>query len=223
LGEPSVVSRSVALALGLVAVISLASVAGVLLLLTERDRMIAEKDVQISLKNAEISEQEATIATLSTHVALLQRQLTALQDRYGAKAIPPNVTAIAEAIRVIVQESGGTNRTLYLDPAHPYCEAAVFQGGAHPFPQDLAYPNASIVFYFLEDLADPEKADNYSDLIVRMNPIIDPASGEPQMGLVFFAEGGYAKWVYHHTELLHHYDDDDPTSNYGIRTLAICP
>jgi hypothetical protein len=71
----------------------------------------------------------------------------------------------------------------------------------------------------IEDIEDSTKADNYGDLIIRMNPIVE--NGTRKMVLVFYAEGGYDKFVYYKDQLLHHYTDNDSTSNYGIATIRI--
>jgi hypothetical protein len=52
-----------------------------------------------------------------------------------------------------------------------------------------------------------------------MNPIID--SGTRKMVVVFYAEGGYDKFVYFGNQLLHHYNDTEPESNYGISLIDI--
>jgi hypothetical protein len=148
----------------------------------------------------------------------LRKQIQVLQKFFD---IPQNVTKIAKKMHIVIVESETENRTVYLDPNQSYCQVIVFRGGSNPFSGDLAYPNASIVFFFLEDIEDPDKADNYSDLIIRMNPIIGKGDGKLKMVVVFFAEGGYEKFVYYNNELLHHYNDEDPTSNYGIRILDI--
>jgi hypothetical protein len=135
--------------------------------------------------------------------------------------LPEEVAEIVKDIRVILRESDVKNRTLYLDASQWYCKINILHGGDNPFPWDLAEANAPIVFFFLEDIEEPEKADNYSDLIIRMNPIIGKENGKRKMVVVFFAEGGYEKFVYYKTELLHHYDDEDPTSNYGIKLLPL--
>jgi len=41
------------------------------------------------------------------------------------------------------------------------------------------------------------------------------------MVVVFFAEGSYDKRVYYKDELIYHYMDSDPTSNYGIKEIPI--
>lgn len=132
----------------------------------------------------------------------------------------PFVTNITKRMKILVVESEVKNRTLYLDPNQWYCKVKIFYGGDNTLPQDL-YRNDSqiepIVFFFLEDIEDPRRADNYSDLIVRMNHIIDPTDNRLKMVIVFFCEGGYDKLVYGDDILLHHYNDNDPTSNYGIR------
>ena len=134
--------------------------------------------------------------------------------------LPKEMTEIAENIEVVVQESDSKNRTLFLDTSQWYCKSFVCRGGSDPYPWDLAYPNAQIVFFFLEDVKFPKLADNYSDLIVRMNLIED--DGKRKMVLVFFAEGGYDKFVYYKSDLLHHYRDEDETSNYGIKLIEVC-
>lgn len=146
--------------------------------------------------------------------------LEVLQKHIELFNAPQNVTKLADRMRVVIVESETRNRTVYLDPNQWYCKVIVFHGGNNPFQWDLAYPNASIVYFFLEDIEDPGKADNYSDLIVRMNPIIDK-DGKLKMVVVFFAEGGYGKLIYYSDLLLHQYKDDDPTSNYGIALLDI--
>lgn len=133
--------------------------------------------------------------------------------------LPEEVLSISGDIVVIVRESNVYNRTLYLDVSQWYCRFSVLHGGSNPYPWDLAEANAPIVFFFLEDIEDPNKADNYSDLVIRMNPIVE--NGTRKMVLVFFAEGGYEKFVYHKGQLLHHYNDSDATSNYGIRIIEI--
>jgi len=135
----------------------------------------------------------------------------------GTPSIPEEIAKISRQMRVLVIEPSGKNRTLFLDPNKWYCKVTVFYGGGNPYPHDLAYPNAPIVFFFLEDIEDSEKADNWSDLIVRMNPVLE--DGRLKMCVVFFAEGASEKLVYHKDQLIHHYRDDDPESNYGIVLL----
>ena len=135
--------------------------------------------------------------------------------------IPDNVTKIAREMRVEIWEGDNETRELFLDPDQYYCRHIVFYGGADPFPWDLAYPYSPIVFFFLEDIEDPRRADNYGDLVVRMNLIIDEEDGKLKMVVVFFAEGGYDKLVYYKGELIYHYMDSDPTSNYGIKEIPI--
>lgn len=129
--------------------------------------------------------------------------------------IPENVTKIAENINIVIIESETENRTLYLDPDRTYCSHIVLYGGQDPYPWDLYPPYGPIVFYFLEDIKDTDKADNYSDLIVRMNQIID-RDGKMKMVVVFFAEGAYEKVIYYRGMKVHHYNDMDPTTNYNI-------
>jgi hypothetical protein len=52
-----------------------------------------------------------------------------------------------------------------------------------------------------------------------MNPIIE--NGTRKMVVVFYAEGGYDKLVYFKGDLIYHYNDSDPSSNYGIVLLKI--
>jgi len=115
------------------------------------------------------------------------------------------------------------NRTLYLDINLWYCKYIIFYGGSNTHPQDLYPPGAQIAFFFLEDLNEP-LADNYSDTIIRMNPVMD--DGTLKMCCVFFCEGGYNKLIYYNDQLLHEYiwDDTNKTSyctNYGIRLIDL--
>jgi hypothetical protein len=71
--------------------------------------------------------------------------------------------------------------------------------------------------HFLRALTDPTKADNYGDLIIGMNPIIE--NGTRKMVVVFYSESGYDKLVCFKDELIFHYTDSDPSSNYGIVLL----
>jgi len=82
--------------------------------------------------------------------------------------IPENVLEIAGEMRVEIRESDNKTREVFLDPAQNYCRHIVFHGGVDPFPWDLAYPYSPIVFFFLEDIEDPRRADNFGDLVVRM-------------------------------------------------------
>jgi len=132
-------------------------------------------------------------------------------------SIPPHVSLVTKRMKVLVIESETRNRTLLFNSNQSYCKVKIFYGGNNPLPWDLAYPNDLIVFFFFEDVEDSEKADNYSDLIVRMNRIIDKTDDKLKMVIVFFAEGGYDKKVYGDDILLHHYMDNDNTTNYGIR------
>jgi len=166
----------------------------------------------------EIRSLRGDVQFVQGQVEVLQKEIVKLEKHF---ITPENASKIAEKMRVVVVEEG-KNRTLVLNPTEWYCKVIVFCGGSDPIPWDLAYPNASITFFFLEDIEGPERADNYSDLIIRMNPIID-RDGKLKMVVVFFAEGAYEKLVYYNEELLHHYQDDDPTSNYGIRLLPIDP
>jgi len=134
--------------------------------------------------------------------------------------IPENVLEIAGEMRVEIWEGDNKTREVFLDPEQYYCKHIVFYGGTDPFPWDLAYANGPIVFFFLEDIEDPRRADNFGDLVVRMNLIRDEDE-KLWMVVVFFAEGGYDKLVYYKGELKYHYMDSDPTSNYGIITLPI--
>ena len=135
--------------------------------------------------------------------------------------IPENVIEIAGEMRVEIWEGDNKTREVFLDTAQYYCKHIVFYGGEDPFPWDLASPQDPIVFFFLEDIEDPRRADNHGDLVVRMNLIIDKEDGELKMVVVFFAEGGYDKRVYFRDELIYQYMDSDPTSNYGIKELPI--
>jgi len=144
------------------------------------------------------------------------RYYTELPSKYQ---LPEEIANISQEIVVVVRESPAKNRTLHLDLNQRYCKIAIHYGGNNPRSNDLAYPNDPIVFFFLEDLEDPEKADNYSDLIIRMNRVTE--DGKLMMCIVFFAEGAYEKLVYYKNQLLHHYNDTDPTSNYGIVLLEI--
>lgn len=157
-----------------------------------------------------------------SQISSLQSEISGWESTYNELFdIPTNVTKIAEKMYVVIVESDTRNRTVYLDKNQSYCKVIVFPGGENPIPKDLAYPNASIVFFFLEDIEDPEKTDNYSDLIIRMNPIINEEDAKLKMCVVFFAEGGYEKLVYYQNQVLHHYRDEDPTSNYGIKHIEI--
>lgn len=135
----------------------------------------------------------------------------------GVPSIPEEIAKISKQMRVLVIEPSGKNRTLFLNLNEWYCKVTVFYGGSNPYPHDLAYPNAPIAFFFLEDIEYPEKADNWSDLVIRMNPIVE--EGKLKMCVVFFAEGASQKLVYYKNQLIHHYRDDEPTSNYGIVLL----
>lgn len=154
---------------------------------------------------------------------LIRNQIEILSD----PQLPEEVAKIAKDIRIVVRESDMKNRTLYLDVNQWYCKFKIFYGGSNPYPSDLAKGKAPIVFFFLEDIEDPQKADNYSDLIVRINPIIDKEDGKLKMVLVFFAEGGYDKLVYLDNKLLYFYNSTAPTpptnykQNYGITTVEI--
>jgi len=132
-------------------------------------------------------------------------------------SIPEEIAKISRQMRVVVTEPSGKNRTLFLNSDEWYCKVTIFYGGGNPYPHDLAYPNAPIVFFFLEDIEDSEKADNWSDLIIRMNPVVE--DGKSKMCVVFFAEGASEKLVYYKNRLIYHYRDEDPTSNYGIVLL----
>ena len=172
--------------------------------------------------NDRLDAMNSTLTNTQSQVSSLQSEISELDERIDELIeVPTNVTKIAEKMHVVIKESETENRTVYLDPNQSYCKVRVFHGGENPVPRDLAYPNASIVFFFLEDIEDPEKADNYSDLVIRMNPIIDEEDGKLKMVIVFFAEGGYDKLVYDQNQLLYHYRDVDPASNYGIRLVEI--
>lgn len=153
----------------------------------------------------------------------LRNQFTILNRKIDELISPPipiplYVSLITERMKVLVIESETRNRTLLFNSNQSYCKVKMFYGGDNPLPWDLAYPNDPIVFFFFEDIEDPAKTDNYSDLIVRMNRIKDKTDDDKlKCVIVFFAEGGYNKTIYGDDELLHHYKDDDPTSNYGIR------
>ena len=160
--------------------------------------------------------------TRQSQISSLQSEISELELRYNELFdVPTNVTKIAEKMYVVIKESETENRTVYLDPNQSYCKVIVFDGGKNPVHKDLAYPNASIIFFFLEDIEDLEKADNYSDLVIRMNPIIDEEDEKLKMVVVFFAEGGYEKLVYYQDQVLHHYRDEDPASNYGIKLIEM--
>jgi hypothetical protein len=135
----------------------------------------------------------------------------------GVPSIPEEIANISRQMLISVIEPSGKNRTLFLNPYEWYCKVIVFYGGTKPYPQDLAYPEAPIAFFFLEDIEDSEKADNWSDLIIRMNQIVE--GGKSKMCVVFFGEGASQKLVYYKGQLIYHYRDDDPTSNYGIVLL----
>lgn len=132
--------------------------------------------------------------------------------------VPEETANIASQIRVVVEDSS-ENRTLHLDTSQAYCKMLILEGGSSPYPQDLAEPRARIVYFFLEDINDSAKADNYGDLIIRMNPII--RNGTRIMVVVFYAEGTYTKLVYFNDALEYTYRDDLPESNYGIAEIEI--
>jgi hypothetical protein len=134
-------------------------------------------------------------------------------------SIPQEIKKISKNIHIIVTEPSGESRTLLLDPNQWYCKITIFHGGSNPYNYDLAYPNAPIVFFFLEDIPDQEKADNWSDLIIRMNPVI--VNGTKIMCVVFFAEGAYSKQVYYQNRLMHNYTNNNELSNYGIAYLPL--
>ena len=119
---------------------------------------------------------------------------------------------------VTIVESHG-NRVLCFDDERWYCKKHVFKGGNNPDPYDLAYPQADIVFLFFEDIEEESMADNFSDLIVRINPVI--IDEELYVVVVFFAEGAYEKQVHYKNDLLYRYTDDNPESNYGIKLIRI--
>lgn len=125
----------------------------------------------------------------------------------------------------IVVNKYGVNETLYLDINQWYCKYAVFYGGSNPFPWDLAYPRAQIAFFFLEDL-NQTLADNYSDTIIRMNPVngtIDDPSCGMKMCCVFFCEGSCEKFIYYKDMLLFHYVWTGPetTKYYDIKLIDL--
>ena len=140
-------------------------------------------------------------------------------SRQTELALPEEVADIAKNMTVTVRESDIVNRNLSLDTSNWYCKATIVTGGSSPEKWDLADPNGKIVFYLLEDVADSTKADNYGDLIIRMNPIIE--NGTRKMVVVFYAEGGYDKIVSYGNRTLFHYSDIDPESNYGISLINI--
>jgi hypothetical protein len=125
--------------------------------------------------------------------------------------------------KIIVVESETKNRTLYLDTSKWYCKMDMFEGGDATMPQDLYPPKAKIVFFFFEDIENSSLGDNWGDLIIRMNPIIDPISSKHVMVVVFYAEGGYQKLVYYRDELRYNYtyipNRPDLTNSYGITTI----
>lgn len=139
-------------------------------------------------------------------------------DTLFEQTLPEETANIASRIRVVVRD-GSENRTLYLDTNQSYCKMLVLEGGNNPDSQDLAEPGAKIVYFFLEDIKDSAKADNYGDLIIRMNPIIK--NGTRMMAVVFYAEGAYTKLVHYNDTLKHTYRDDLPESNYGIAEIEI--
>ena len=129
------------------------------------------------------------------------------------------IETIAKNIDVIVLDAENT-RTLKLDDSKFYCESHTAYGGSNPEPHDLAYPNAPIKFYMLEDIIDPEKLDNYGDTIIRMNPVENDGRG--QMVIAMFFEGGYEKQVLYKGQLIHHYTyPNDGSLTYGIRLVDI--
>jgi len=131
---------------------------------------------------------------------------------------------ISNDIKIVVVESETINRTLYLDTSQWYCKSTVFTGGDAPWNWDLAHPYDKIVFFFLEDIENKSLADNWGDLIIRMNPIKDKVTGQNQMVIVFYAEGGYGKLVYYRNDLIlynYTYVPEHPelTKSYGISVV----
>ena len=130
-------------------------------------------------------------------------------------------------IRIVIVESDTKNRTLYLNTSQWYCKADVFTGGDDARPWDLYPPKSKILFFFIEDIENKSWADNLGDLIIRMNPIIDPITGKYVMVVAFYAEGGYGKLVYYRDELEPRYNytyipnHPELTNSYGITTIDI--
>lgn len=96
------------------------------------------------------------------------------------------------------------------DPGIPFRYTA-FKGSENSKPQDLADPYV-ILFFFYDDLREPDNLD----LIITINPVDHPATSGVDYVVVFLAEGAHEKKVCYGDRLIHHYRDDDPTSNYGI-------
>ena len=118
-----------------------------------------------------------------------------LQSYTSAQPLP--YFKIYSDIRIVVVESPTKSRILYLDTSQWYCKSAVFTGGDATLPKDLWPPKSKILFFFIEDIENETMADNYGDMIIRMNPIIDPITGKYVMVVAFFTEGGYGKLVYY--------------------------
>jgi hypothetical protein len=136
------------------------------------------------------------------------------------QAFSDEIEFIRKDIRVIVKYNEYENKTLYLNTSQWYCKCAIFYGGNNTFPQDLYPPGAQIAFFFLEDLNET-LADNYSDTIIRMNPIKDE-NGTMKMVVVAFFEGGYEKIVYYkERELFHYIDIGYDTRHYEIVELDL--
>ena len=133
-------------------------------------------------------------------------------------AFTDQLIQLSEELEIFVID-GEDRREIFADTRKWYCKSVQFVGGSNPEPCDLAIPRGPIHYYFFEDIQNKTMADNYSDLIIRMNHVI--VEEELCVVVIFFGEGGYGKEVYFNDTLLYTYDDMDPESNYGIRLIKI--
>jgi len=170
-----------------------------------------------------IIKQEETIKQLKSRYGLLElryklmiKELESSEKSSDTNtSIPPIIRQFSDKILIVVDTGFGWNYTVKLDPIKEWrVKLIVFRGGSNPHPYNLAYPYAPIAFFFIEDMGE-EDADNYSDLIIRMNPII--VDDKPMMCIVFFSEGSFIKYVYYDGKLIY----QSPYSNYGIIYLPL--
>lgn len=153
-------------------------------------------------------------------IAIFAASFTAVWMIYAPKAtISPSIADVAKDIRVVVND-GIKNRTLYLNATPWYCELFLCNGGSSPHPRD-GLPYGQIAFFLLEDVEDPDLADNYRDMIICRSVICENETFK--MVVAMFAEGGYEKVVWYKDQELFRYVWLGPvkTRHYGIRLINL--
>jgi len=128
--------------------------------------------------------------------------------------LPKEITNVTRDIRIEVVPR---NVTLLLGPFQWYCKVAVFEGGPTTLSWDLYQPSDPIVFFFIEDL-ELEHADNFSDVVIRLNRTQDGRYTEYRgvaVTCAIWTQGAFEKKIYWKDRLIHHH----PKQKYSCTIL----